>query len=123
MRPSSPRRRAWAQAALERIGVAPCRASSRAAASLHPSNQATKPLLYLALTRAGPSVLCRLPAARGSGKADAVAELRPWLEALLEDLAAALPAPEWPGAALLLRRLGALLPSEAGLRSGEAGTR
>ncbi|EFJ52890.1 hypothetical protein VOLCADRAFT_115818 [Volvox carteri f. nagariensis] len=46
------------------------------------------------------AIITKLPSAR-AGKADTSSDLKAWVEALVEDLLAALPLPEWPAAALV----------------------
>ncbi|GLI61512.1 hypothetical protein VaNZ11_003892 [Volvox africanus] len=50
------------------------------------------------------AVVAKLPSTRAA-KTDMSADLKAWVEALVEDLLVALPLPEWPSAAVLLRRL------------------
>ncbi|GIL54451.1 hypothetical protein Vafri_9964 [Volvox africanus] len=50
------------------------------------------------------AVVAKLPSTRAA-KADMSADFKAWVEALVEDLLMALPLPEWPSAAVLLRRL------------------
>lgn len=64
----------------------------------------------------------RLPSARAA-KSDTSLDLKGWLEALVEDLFALVALPEWPAAALLLRRLVVVLNGEAGMRHADSGVR
>ncbi|GIM15780.1 hypothetical protein Vretimale_18490 [Volvox reticuliferus] len=50
------------------------------------------------------AVVAKLPSTRAA-KGDTSADLKVWVEAFVEDLLVALPLPEWPAAAVLLRRL------------------
>ncbi|GLC46380.1 hypothetical protein PLESTF_001845900 [Pleodorina starrii] len=63
-------------------------------------------------------VFKKLPTARAA-KADTSCDLKAWVEALVEDLLVALPLPEWPAAACLLRRL--ILHIKQELKSSDAG--
>jgi cohesin loading factor subunit SCC2 len=65
---------------------------------------------------------CRLPLARAA-KAEAATDLRAWVEALVDDLLAAVPLPEWPAASVLLRRLVLAIQGERGLKSADATAR
>ncbi|KAG2502251.1 hypothetical protein HYH03_000737 [Edaphochlamys debaryana] len=68
------------------------------------------------------AVLARLPGAKAA-KQETHADLRAWLEAVVEDLLAALCLPEWPAAGVLLRRLILALNGEGGMKSPDSGAR
>lgn len=58
---------------------------------------------------------CSLPEAK-STKADTAQDIKAWIESVLADLTALLTMPDWPGAALLLRRLAIVLHRFASTR-------
>ncbi|KXZ45820.1 hypothetical protein GPECTOR_50g614 [Gonium pectorale] len=66
-------------------------------------------------------VFKKLPSARGA-KAEP-GSLKLWVEALVTDLLAALPLPEWPAAAVLLRRLIMAVNGEHGMKSPDSGVK
>ena len=65
-------------------------------------------------------VLDRLPQAKAA-KADTNSDLRGFVEAVVQDMTALQHLPEWPAAALMIRRLVAQLNSPTGLRHTQVG--